>query len=153
MSRKTDHRNDRCWVKPMRLFRYRRRMVIALTRCPVTLDRTGGKEGKGGKKKKKKHEGNERKGDLSDLSRWNGDGRKTEQGTWPTPFSYRDWRTTLYEWRELCMLLFKRSRHDFGNYDKLSLKIDCLDYCTIEPFAIRPHYLLGPLFVSGDFPS
>lgn len=39
----------------MRLFRYRRRMVIALTRCPVTLDRTGGKEGKGEKKKKERN--------------------------------------------------------------------------------------------------
>lgn len=64
--------------------------------------------------------------------------------------------------RELRMFLFKltRSRQDFV-LNKLehssgllyALKIDCLDYCTIEPFAMRPHYLLGRLFASGDFPS
>lgn len=61
------------------------------------------------------------------------------------------------------MFLFKltRSKHDFvlnklepsTDYHKLSLEIDCLDYCTIEPFAMRPHYLFGRFFASGDFLS
>lgn len=135
-------------------------MVIALTRCPATLDRTGEKEGKGKKKNTKATREREIYRTCRDETEMAEKPNKARDpihsliviGGQPC-MSGESFACSCLSQHEAGITLSLINLNTPEDYDKLSLKIDCLDYCTIEPFAIRPHYLLGPLFASGDFPS